>query len=86
MLTVSIYYRRPNDCGESDCLRALYFIPNAIQAALFNAIRGLGDIITLPSFPDSFESWAITNALSQDSRIDMKIKLDAECVAAITCA
>jgi hypothetical protein len=64
----------------------LYFIPNAIQAALFNAIRGLGDIITLPSFPDSFESWAITNALSQDSRIDMKIKLDAECVAAITCA
>lgn len=67
-------------------LRALYFIPNAIQAALSNAIRGPGNIITIPSFLDGYESWAVADALSQDPRIDMKIKLDAECVAAITCA
>lgn len=68
------------------CLSALYFIPNAIQAALSNAIRGSGNIVTIPSFLDSYESWAVADALSQDPRIDMKIRLDAECVAAITCA
>lgn len=68
------------------CLRALYFIPNAIQAALSNAIRGPGNIVTTPSFLDSYESWAVADALSQDPRIDMKIRLDAECVAAIACA
>ena len=68
------------------CLKALYFIPNAIQVALSHAIRGPGNIVTTPSFLDSYESWAVADALSQDPRIDMKIRLDAECVAAITCA
>ncbi len=68
------------------CLRALYFIPNAIQAALSNSIRGPGNIVTVPSFLDSYESWAVADALSQDPRIDMRIRLDAECVAAITYA
>ena len=67
-------------------LRALYFIPNAIQLALSNAIRGPGNIVAIPPFLDSHESWAVADALSQDPRIDMKIRLDAECVAAITCA
>ena len=68
------------------CLRALYFIPNTIQAALSNVIRGPGSIIAIPSFLHSYESWAVADALSQDPRIDTKIRLDAECVAAITCA
>ena len=67
-------------------LRALYFIPNAIQAAFTNATRGPGNIVTIPSFLDSYESWAVADDLSQDPKIDMKIRLDAECVAAITCA
>lgn len=67
-------------------LRALYFIPNAIQAALSDAIRGPGNIVTIPAFLDSYESWAVADALSEDPRTDMKIRLDAECVAAITCA
>jgi hypothetical protein len=67
-------------------LRALYFIPNAIQAAIYNAIRGPDNIVTIPSFLDSYESWAVADALSHDPRIDMKIKIDAECVAATTCA
>lgn len=67
-------------------LRALYFNPNTIQAAFFNAIRGPGNIVILPSFLDSYESWAVADALGQDPRIDMKIRFDAECVAAITCA
>jgi len=66
-------------------LRALYFIPNAIQAALSNTIRGPGNIVTIPSFLDSYEFWAVADALSQDPGTDMKIRLDAECVAAITC-
>ena len=68
------------------CLRALYFIPNFIQAALSNAIHGPGNIVTTPSFLDTYESWAVADTLSQDHRIDMKIRLDAECVVAITCA
>jgi hypothetical protein len=68
------------------CLRALYFIPNAIQAALSNAIRGPGGSVAIPPFLDSYESWVVADALSQDPRIDMKTRLDAGCVAAITCA
>lgn len=71
---------------DSVCLSALYFISNAIQAALSNAIRGPGNIVTIPSFPDSYESWAVADALGQEPRINMKIRLDAECAAAVTCA
>jgi hypothetical protein len=68
------------------CLRALYFIPNAIQAALSNVIRGPGGFVTTPPFLNSYESCVLADALSQDPGIDMKTRLDAECVAAITCA
>ena len=68
------------------CLRALYFIPNAVQAALANAIRGPGGLVTIPPFLNSYESWPVAKALSQDHGIDLKTRLDAECVAAITCA
>jgi hypothetical protein len=68
------------------CLRALYFIPNAIQAALSNVIRGPGSLVTIPPFLNSYESCVVANALSQDPGIDMKTRLDAECVAATTCA
>ena len=67
------------------CLRALYFIPNAIQTAL-SIIRGPGGLVTIPPFLNSYESCVIADALSQDPGIDMKARLDAECVAAITCA
>lgn len=62
------------------CLRALYFIPNAVQAA-FSIIRGLGGLVTIPSFLNSYESCVVADALSQDPGIDMKARLDAECVA-----
>ena len=68
------------------CLKALYFIPNAIQAALANAIRGPGTTVAVPPFLNSYESWAVADALRQDPRIDLKIRLDAECVTAVTCA
>ena len=68
------------------CLRALYFIPNAIQAALSNVIRGPGGLVTIPSFFNSYEPCLVADALSQDPGVDMKTRLDAECVAAITCA
>jgi hypothetical protein len=71
---------------DSVCLRALYFIPNAIQVALSNAINGPGGLVTIPPFLNSYESWAVAEALSQDPGIDPKTRLDAECVAAITCA
>ena len=67
-------------------LRALYFIPNTIQVALSNAIRGPGNIVILPSYLDSYESWAVADGLGKDPRIDMKIRFDAEWIAAITCA
>jgi len=68
------------------CLKALYFIPNAIQAALANAIRGPGTTVAIPPFLNSYESWAVADALRQDPRIDLEIRLDAECVTAVTCA
>jgi hypothetical protein len=38
------------------CLRALYSIPNAIQAALSNSIPGPGGVVTIPPFLNSYKS------------------------------
>jgi hypothetical protein len=63
---------------DSVSLRALYFIPGAIQAALSKANHGPGNTVTILSFLDSFEPWAVADALTQYPRVDMKTRLNTE--------
>ncbi|KAI0267084.1 hypothetical protein BC834DRAFT_1040890 [Gloeopeniophorella convolvens] len=71
---------------DQACLRALHFIPGTIRGALESAFRGPNSTFTIPPFLYGIESWRVAEELRQDTSVELKIRVAAECVAAMNAA